>query len=108
MADSIKTVLGPQFKGTVIEDPVLEPYFITNSGGGSFAVSKKRFDKNGTLRYSDVCFPSTFEGCLNVIAKEMLHEEGRVFESIQNYIDSWKEISDKIINAHKNWNVEKI
>lgn len=103
---SVKEVLGPTFKGTIIEDPVLEPYFIQNSGG--FTVSKKREDANGDIKYKDICYPSTFTSCLEHIAKAQLHEDGKMFSSIQEYIDAWKKVSRTILDAHKEWNSEKI
>lgn len=105
--ESVKSILKKSFKGTVIEDPVLEPYFITNSAG-SFAVSKKRLTSKGTLGFSDICYPSSFAGCLNTIAKEKIHEEGKIFESLKEYIDTWNEISGNIIRACKELNADKI
>lgn len=105
--ESIKQVLGDKFSRTIIEDEILDPYFITVSSG-CFTVSKKRVDKDGNARYKELSYPSSFLGSLNYIAKEKIHEEGKVYESIQEYIETWKEVSTKILNAYKDWKVEQI
>lgn len=103
---SVLEILGPTFKGTVIEDPVLDPYFITYSGG--FTVSKKRLDPKGNLKYRDLCYPSSFLGCLDRIAKEKLHEDGTAYSTVQEYIEKWKEISNTLLDAYKNWEISNI
>lgn len=89
---------------TTIEDPILEPYFIVNNGPNDFTVNKKRFDNGGIVRYSAVKYPSTFYGCLTVIAKCKM-AEGLRCESIQEYLDRWTEISEKLYETYKTRNI---
>lgn len=102
------TLLGKTFKGTVVEDPVLEPYFVVRYAEGGFGVIKKRTDDSGKLRIRVLSYPSTFVGCLHYIAKEQLNVGGSVYSSIQQYIDDWKKITTRILEAYKEWNVESI
>lgn len=104
----VRDVLGPRFKGTLIEDPVLEPFFITQDAGGGFTVHRKRFNARGELKYSDVCYPVSFSACLSRIAKEKLGEPGKSFATIQEYLDRWKEICNEIENVYKNWGINQL
>lgn len=107
MTAELAKVLGKSFNGTVIEDPILEPYFIICYGPGDFAVNRKRIDVHGNLKFSTLRYPGTFCSCLDSIAKEKMCEK-RDYESIQDYITSWKEISSTILNAYRDWNVNKV
>lgn len=95
--ESVANLFCKNFTGTLIEDPVLEPYFITCESG-MYTVSKKRLNSNGTLKYSDIYYPATLEGCLLRIAKEKL-TDGQVFDSVQKYIDEWHKITDNIFSV---------
>ena len=44
--DKAKNIVGKGFKGTIVEDPSLEPYFIIQDQIGSFLVNIKK-EKNG-------------------------------------------------------------
>lgn len=101
-------LLGKTFKGTLIQDKILDPYFIVRYADGGFGVMKSRQDSKGSLKFKVLSYPSTFLGCLDTIAKEKQHGEGQEYKSIQEYIESWKAISKTIINAYKNWGVESI
>lgn len=101
-------VLGKSFKGTLIQDEVLEPYFIVKYSDGGFGVMKTRLDGKGNLKFRTVGYPSTFLSCLNMVAKEKQHQEGQVYNSIQEYIENWKAVSSSILNAYKDWNVNEI
>ena len=103
----LKELLGPTFKGTLIQDEILEPYFIVRYAEGGFGVMKTRLDAKGSLRFKALCYPSSFMNCLDVVAKEKLHET-QYYDSIQEYIESWKKISTTILNAYKDWNVNAI
>lgn len=97
------------FKGmTVIEDPVLDPYFITRDNTGGFAVNEKRVGKNGEFKFKALSFPSNFCSCLHTIAVEKQNQPGKMFSSIQEYIDSWKEVVGEIKNVYKDWGVDQI
>lgn len=107
MTDALKKALGKSFNGSVIEDPILEPYFIIYYGPGDFALNRKRVDVHGNLKFSTLRYPGTFCGCLDSIAKEKMCDK-KEYNSIQEYIDTWKEISTSIRTAYKDWNVDDI
>lgn len=104
----LTALLGKTFRGTVVEDPVLEPYFVVRYAEGGFGVIKKRVDDSGKLRIRVLSYPSTFTGCLQYIAREQLNVGGTSYPSIQKYIEEWKKISTRILEAYKEWNVENI
>lgn len=106
--EELRPILGKTCKDTVVVDPVLGPYFILRYEEGGFGVMKTRRDGNGNLKYRAMGYPSSFVGCLEMVAKEILHEGGKSYESIQAYISAWKEVSNRILNAYKDWNVKLI
>lgn len=106
--EELKPLLGKTFKDTLIVDPVLGPYFILKYVDGGWGVMKTRRDGSGNLRYRAVGYPANFMSCLDKVAKELQHEEGKVFESLQEYITSWKEVSTRILTAYKDWDVNQI
>lgn len=107
ITDSILTVL-LNTKDVVIEDPVLEPYFIVNYAEGGWGVCKKRLSAKGELKYSDVSYPARFVKCLDEIAKSKLRDKGEHYTSIRNYIEDWKQVANLILDANKVWNVPEI
>ena len=104
----LKPLLGKTFKDTLIVDPVLGPYFILKYEDGGWGVMKTRRDGSGNLKYRAMGYPSTFMGCLDYVAKELQNEGGKVYESIQEYIANWKELSDRVRSVYKDWKVDNI
>jgi hypothetical protein len=86
----------------LIEDPVLDPYFITNSvSSGGYTVYERvtRGDKD-TDYLRTVCYPSTFNFALKVIAKEKLSRGANThYRSIKEYVETWETITKSIENA---------
>lgn len=85
----------------VIQDPVLEPYFIVSSTTGGYTVYERvSRGKDGKPYLRSVCYPSTFNHALKVIAKEKLSTSGiNQYNSIQEYIAQWNTITKSIENA---------
>ena len=106
--EQLLKLLGKSFKGTLIQDEILDPYFIVRYADGGFGVMKSRIDSKGNLKFKVLCYPSTFMGCLEMIAREKQHQEGQIYNSIQEYIENWKQISNTILSAYKNWDVKAI
>lgn len=100
-------ILGKAFKGTLIQDDLLNPYFIVRYADGGFGVMRAREDAKGALKYRAISYPSSFLGCLDAIAKEQLNGEGKVY-TIQEYIETWKAVSTRILEAYKNWDINQI
>lgn len=101
-------LLGKSFRGTLIQDEILEPYFIVHYAEGGFGVMKTRLDSKGNLKFKSISYPSTFLACLNTVAIEKQHQEGQSYNSIQEYIESWKNVSSRILNAYTDWEIAKI
>jgi len=76
---------------TVIEDPKMEPFFITHSKSGGYAVYEKvNRGKNDKAYLRTVCYPSTFNYALKAVAKELLNfGENKHFSTIKEYIEEW-------------------
>ena len=41
-------------------------------------------------------------------AIEKQHQEGQSYNSIQEYIENWKNVSSRILNAYTDWEIAKI
>ena len=86
---------------TVIEDMVLEPFFIVSAASGGYTVYEKvNRGKNDNAYLRSVCYPSTFNHALKVIAREKLNTgENLNYSSIAQYISKWEEITKSIEKA---------
>lgn len=82
----------------LIEDPIMEPFFIVKSTTGGYTVYERVTrgkEDNAYLR--TVCYPSTFNHALKVVSRELLHTTGSShYKSIQEYIGTWNDIQNKI------------
>lgn len=106
--EELKAALGKTFKDTLIVDPAFGPHFIIRYSDGGWGVMKTRRDGNGKLKWRVLGYPSTFMSCLEMIAKELQHEEGAVFENVQSYVEKWSGICDMFQKLHKKWEVKLI
>ena len=86
---------------TVIQDPAIEPFFITKSQTGGFTVYERVIKgENKTPYIKTICYPATFTYALKTVAEQLLnHGEKTNYSSIGNYVDSYKEIQEKILNT---------
>lgn len=81
---------------TVIEDPVLEPFFISKSQSGGYTVYERVIKgENNTPYIKTVSYPSTFNGALKTIGREILNQGGKKY-SLKEYLDRWESIESKI------------
>lgn len=84
---------------TVIQDPVMEPFFITKSSsvGGFTVYEKVNRGKDGKSYLRTVCYPSTFNSALKTVAKELLsNSEKKQYDTVKEYIQSWNEIEERM------------
>jgi len=84
---------------TVIQDPIMEPFFITkSSSGGGFTVYERVIRGENQKAYlRTVCYPSNFNSALKTVAKELLnHSEKKQYDSVKEYIKSWNDIEQKM------------
>lgn len=91
----MESEFGKSFRGTVIKDPVIEPYIIGHYETGGYVVAECRKvgekDKLVLLGY-----PTTLAGCLEMIAKNRVNEPGKVYPSLKSYIDEYREVISQI------------
>ena len=84
---------------TVIEDAVLEPFFITRSPSGGFTLYERVIKgENNTEYIKTVCYPSNFKYALKKAAEELLNSNKK-FTSLKEYINEYKVIEEKITSV---------
>lgn len=83
---------------TVIEDPIMEPFFITHSQSGGYTVYERvNRGKDGKAYLRTVCYPSTFNYALRAVSKELLNFGGtKHFSTIKDYIKEWNAIQQSM------------
>jgi len=86
---------------TLIEDPALEPYFITNSQSGGYTIYERvTKGKDGKAYLRTVSYPSTFNHALKIIAKEKLNcNEQSHYTTLKEYVAKWEQITKSIETA---------
>ena len=87
---------------TIIEDSLLEPFFIAKANnGGGFTVYEK-VTKNKKDFLMTIGYYGSFEGCLRSIIKEQLnHGDKQHFTSLQEYFDKFTSINEQIMSLLK-------
>ena len=83
---------------TVIQDPAMEPFFITNSASGGYERVIK--GENDTHYIKTVCYPGNFTYALKRVAEELLNSN-REYKSVKKYVDTYKNITEKITSIMK-------
>jgi len=82
---------------TVIEDPVMEPFFIAKSSSGGYTVYERVIKgENNTPYIKTICYPSNFNHALKTVCKEMLNTKSNHYTSIKEYIKEWNDIEKKM------------
>ena len=85
---------------TVIEDPAMEPFFITNSNSGGYTVYERVIKgENNTPYIKTVCYPGNFSYALKRVAEELLNSN-KEYKSIKDYVTTYKNISEKITSSN--------
>jgi hypothetical protein len=84
----------------IIEDPAMEPFFISKakSGAGGFTVFERVIKgENNTHYIRTVCYPSTFNGALRTVAKELLNSGEKIkYTSVKEYMQKWDSITTRM------------
>ena len=81
---------------TVIQDPVMEPFFITRSQTGGYTVYQRvTKGENNTNYIKTVSYPSNFGYALKTIAREILNEEGKTYD-LKSYVDRWEDVKNSL------------
>jgi hypothetical protein len=83
---------------TIIEDPIMEPFFITHSSSGGYTVYERvNRGKDGKAYLRTVCYPATFNYALKAVSKELLNFGGtKHFSTIKDYIKEWDAIQQSM------------
>jgi hypothetical protein len=86
---------------TLIEDPVLEPFFISSSSIGGYTVYERVIKGKDDKPYlRTVSYPSTFNHALKIVAKEKLNSNSsKAVYSLREYVTKWEEITKAIETA---------
>lgn len=82
---------------TLIQDPIMEPFFISKSQSGGYTVYERVVKGEKDTEYiKTVCYPATFNHALKVVAREKLNTgESRDF-TLKEYINRWESIQNEM------------
>ncbi len=81
---------------TIIQDPVMEPFFITRSQTGGYTVYERVVKgENDTEYIKTLGYPSNFGNALRSVAREILNEEGKTF-TLKEYVNRWESVKESL------------
>jgi len=83
---------------TIIQDPVMEPFFISKSQSGGYTVYERvtKGEKN-TEYIKTVAYPATFNSALKRVANELLNSaSNKQYNSVKEYIAEWNKIDQRM------------
>lgn len=82
----------------LIEDALIEPYFITKSPATGYTVYERIETGKDKKQYiKTIGYFTNFAGCLRVIAKELInHKDKNHYTTIKEYIQAYNDIEAKI------------
>jgi hypothetical protein len=84
---------------TIIEDPVMEPFFIAKSQSGGYTVYERVIKGEKSTEYiKTICYPATFTHALKVVSRELVHTKKTHYTSVKEYITEWDNIQVKMTN----------
>ena len=82
---------------TIIEDSVMEPFFIAKSTSGGYTLYERVIKgENNTHYIKTICYPATFNAALKSVCRELLNSKSNHYTSIKDYISEWRTIQEKI------------
>lgn len=83
---------------TLIQDPVMEPFFITRSQTGGFTVYERVVKgDNNTSYIKTISYPSTFGSALKTVAREILNGDPNKKEyTLKEYVDRWEDVKNSL------------
>lgn len=85
---------------TVIEDPAMEPFFITVPQVGGYVVYERVIKgENNNSYLKTVGYPSTFNHALKIVSRELINSgDKKHYTSIQSYLGEWEKVEKKLSN----------
>jgi hypothetical protein len=86
---------------TIIQDPVMEPFFIAKSQSGGYTVYERVIKgENKTEYIKTVCYPSNFGGALKTVAREILNgDPTKKVYSLKEYANRWESIKNSLTSV---------
>lgn len=83
---------------TLIEDVIMEPFFITKSLSGGYAVHERVTRGESNKEYVNTHgYTSTFNNALRMISKKLLDQSNnKHYTSIKQYIDTFEDLQRKM------------
>ena len=82
---------------TIIEDPVMEPFFIAKSSSGGYTLYERVIKgENNTHYIKTICYPGNFNAALKAVCRELLNSNNNHYTTIKDYISEWRIIQEKI------------
>ena len=83
---------------TLIQDPVMEPFFITRSQTGGFTVYERVIKgENNTEYIKTISYPSNFGNALQTVAREILNESGKEYD-LKGYVKRWEDVKNSLLS----------
>ena len=84
---------------TIIEDPVMEPFFIAKSQSSGYTVYERVVKgENNTEYIKTICYPSNFGSALKAVAKNLLNEGGNTY-TLKTYVQRWEDIQKSLTSV---------
>lgn len=81
---------------TLIEDKVMEPFFISRSTTGSYTVYERVVKGDNNTEYiKTLGYPSNFGYALKMVAREILNEQGKTYD-LKSYIKRWEDVKNSL------------
>ena len=84
---------------TVIQDPAMEPFFITRSQNNGYTVFERVVKgENNTEYIKTVSYPSNFSSALKTVAREILNEGGKTYD-LKTYVNRFDSIKKSLTSV---------
>jgi len=85
---------------TIIQDPVMEPFFITKSQTGGYTLYERVVKGDNDTEYiKTICYPGKFNHALKRVAIEKLNSgEKTIYNSLKDYVNRWESIQEKMLS----------
>jgi len=84
---------------TIIQDPVMEPFFISKSQSGGYTVYERVVKgENNTEYIKTICYPGTFNHALKSVAREKLNSGETNIYNLKEYVSRWENILKEMLS----------
>ena len=82
---------------TIIQDPVMEPFFIAKSQSGGYTVYERVVKGDNNTEYiKTIWYPGSFNHALKSVAREKLNSGDKTIYSLKEYVTRWESIQKEI------------